>query len=75
MSVNKVSNQHLLFQSHLEDCIKMRTKRKSYGHSWAVYYCSEEKVKLYGSIDKVPLYVCGVEYVVKLDENGCGVKQ
>ena len=25
MSVNKVSNQHLLFQSHLEDCIKMRT--------------------------------------------------
>ena len=44
-------------------------KRKSYGHSWAVYYCSEEKVKLYGSIDKVPLYV------VKLDENGCGVKQ
>jgi len=50
-------------------------KRKSYGHSWVVYYCSEEKVKLYGSIDKVPLYVCGVEYVVKLDENGCGVKQ
>lgn len=25
MSVNKVSNQHLLFKSHLEDCIKMRT--------------------------------------------------
>ena len=25
MSVNKVSNQHLLFRSHLEDCIKMRT--------------------------------------------------
>lgn len=25
MSVNKVSNQHLLFQSHLDDCIKMRT--------------------------------------------------
>ena len=25
MSVNKVSNQHLLFQQHLEDCIKMRT--------------------------------------------------
>lgn len=24
MSVNKVSNQHLLFQSHLEDCIKIR---------------------------------------------------
>jgi len=49
-------------------------KRKSYGHSWAVYYCSEEKVKLYGGIDKVPLYVCGLEYVVKLDENGCGIK-
>lgn len=25
MSLNQVSNQHLLFQSHLEDCIKMRT--------------------------------------------------
>jgi len=25
MSVNKVSNQHLLFKAHLEDCIKMRT--------------------------------------------------
>lgn len=25
MSLNKVSNQHLLFQTHLEDCIKMRT--------------------------------------------------
>ena len=25
MSVNKVSNQHLLFKLHLEDCIKMRT--------------------------------------------------
>lgn len=25
MSLNKVSNQHLLFQSHLDDCIKMRT--------------------------------------------------
>ena len=24
MSVNKVSNQHLLFQSHLEDCKKIR---------------------------------------------------
>lgn len=25
MSLNQVSNQHLLFKSHLEDCIKMRT--------------------------------------------------
>lgn len=25
MSVNKVSNQHLLFKAHLEDCIKIRT--------------------------------------------------
>lgn len=25
MSLNKVSNQHLLFKSHLDDCIKMRT--------------------------------------------------
>ena len=25
MSVNKVSNQHLLFQEHLKDCVKMRT--------------------------------------------------
>ena len=25
MSLNQVSKQHLLFQSHLEDCIKMRT--------------------------------------------------
>lgn len=25
MSLNQVSNQHLLFQSHLDDCIKMRT--------------------------------------------------
>ena len=25
MSLNQVSNQHLLFQDHLNDCIKMRT--------------------------------------------------
>lgn len=49
-------------------------KRKSYGHSWAVYYCSEEKVTRYGGADKVPLWVCGVTYYVNIDKDGCGMR-
>lgn len=49
-------------------------KRKSYGHSYAVYYCSPEIVSLYGGLEKVPLYACGVYYSVNLDENGCGIR-
>lgn len=49
-------------------------KRKGYGHTWVYYTCSSEIVELYGGVDKVPLYACGVSYGVRLDEKGCGVK-
>lgn len=51
-------------------------KRKGYGHSIVVYYCSPETLARYdGKKENVPLYVCGVYYTVNLNENGCGVKQ
>ncbi len=51
-------------------------KRKGYGHSTVVYYCSPETLTRHGGKkESVPLYACGVYYTVNLDENGCGVKQ
>lgn len=40
-------------------------KRPSYGNSVAVYYCSQDTLNIFGSVDKVPLYCCGVYF-----ENG-----
>lgn len=50
-------------------------KRKGYGHSTVVYYCSPETLARYdGKKENVPLYVCGVYYTVNIDSNGRGVK-
>lgn len=49
-------------------------KRKGYGHQTVVYYCSQDVVELYGGVDKVPLFACGIYYVSNLDDKGCGIK-
>lgn len=35
-------------------------KIPSYGGLYAYYYCSKSKVEMYGSIENVPMYVCGM---------------
>lgn len=55
-------------------CEMIIHKRKGYGHQTVVYYCSQDVVELYGGVDKVPLFACGIYYVSNLDDKGCGIK-
>lgn len=34
--------------------------RKSYGDTYAVYKCSERIRNMFGKLNRVPLYLCGV---------------